>query len=807
MEVFSIQLPDLPIPSVKCELTFAPYYRYIKEQISDSKSSIYNTYLRSILDLLDASPELLSPIKDVQILENHKELLELLRITHNSQVEGDNSLHSLGMPDMHRTMNYFSSTPEFQAFFKERAHAIKLHGGYGDNERLYRDSYADILEKCYGIQIRDTKAPQTILQFVDNSSNIKRYYRAIRKNNFAEAYACEALPELRQQWVDYAIGAIDSIYDLEEQLPFDKFKVSGFFLLSIIEDTEQVALQELRDTVAKMHTFDTDDAIITIKDASLSLLGNSKLNIGFLPFVKVNDKYVYHDIYTNVSLVFERLKKHMTDEELAKTFDFVTNMSDQLPTIISSIRNDVFCLEPSCINDDRIRTILTEEKLKSLVFVPIRYQDKLLGVIELGSEFENQVDSKILKKVEQASLYYRELFYYKINMLEEKMKDFIMQRYTSIQPSVMWKFNEEAWNALKQMKMEQDKASIPTPKIRFEDLYPFYGAVDYRNSSVKQLQAIQSDYLLQLDYLKTLLQDDALDDPSVTDFIKLIEEWEERIDAELDVEEEYELRHFLDDNAMAFLDQLHDKQLIGDDVYKAYVRDAKSKTGTFHLSHNDYEESLQGLNAILKEELNRAQGNLNQVIPHYFEKFQTDGLEYSIYAGQSIEPSKEFPANAVDIIAGWQVDTMLNMAKAATKYRGMLSIPLETTQLILIHENKVDISYRIDEKHFDVEGSYSIRYEVVKKRIDKVRLFNSSERLTQPGTIAIVYAHISSCKPYIDKIYDLIEEEALMPDIEYLDLEQLKGVGKLKAIRVKINNDHAGWQERTKEAAQIGTQQ
>lgn len=792
MEVFSVQLPDLPIPTVKCELTFAPYYKYIQGQISDSKSSIYNTFLKSILSLLDANPELLQPIKDIQILEGHKELLELLRITHNSQVEGDNRLHSLGMPGgMHQTMNYFSASDEFKAFFTQKASAIKLFSnGAADTESFYRESYLEILERCYDVHIRDSQIPQTILQFVDESTSVKRYYRAIRRNNFADIVACNELPELRQEWIDYAIGVVDSINDLEQPLQFDQFKVKGFFLLSIVEDTEQVALQELRDTVAKMHTYDVNDAIPSIKNASLSLLGNDNLDIGFLPFVTVNDRYVYHDVYAKVSIVFGRLRKYMSEEELTKTFEFVTNMSDQLPSVMSSINNDVLCLDADCVEDERIRKILVDENLKTLVFVPIRYQDKLLGVIELGSALENQVDNKILKKIEQASLYYRELFYYKINALEEMVKDFIMQRYTSIQPSVLWKFNEEAWNAIKELKSDKQKVTKVTPTIRFENLYPFYGAIDYRNSSVKQLQAIQSDYLLQLDYLKTLLQDDImLADQSVNDFVALIEKWEERIDAELDVEEEYELRHFLEDNAMALLDQLLEKGLLDRNVYKAYVADALSKTGTFHLSHNDYESSLQGLNSLLKEELNRSQNSLIQVIPHYFEKFQTDGIEYSIYAGESIEPQKDFPANAVDIIAGWQIDTMLKMARAAGRYKDQLSISLETTQLILIHENMVDISYRIDEKHFDVEGSYSIRYEVVKKRIDKVKLFNSNERLTQPGTIAIAYAHISSCKPYIDRIYDLIEEGELMPDIEYLDLEQLKGVGKLKAIRVKINYD------------------
>jgi hypothetical protein len=44
---------------------------------------------------------------------------------------------------------------------------------------------------------------------------------------------------------------------------------------------------------------------------------------------------------------------------------------------------------------------------------------------------------------------------------------------------------------------------------------------------------------------------------------------------------------------------------------------------------------------------------------------------------------------------------------------------LQTTQLILIHSQPISISFRKDERKFDVEGSYNIRYEVIKKRLIK----------------------------------------------------------------------------------------
>ena len=79
-------------------------------------------------------------------------------------------------------------------------------------------------------------------------------------------------------------------------------------------------------------------------------------------------------------------------------------------------------------------------------------------------------------------------------------------------------------------------------------------------------------------------------------------------------------------------------------------------------------------------------------------------------------------------------------------------MPLETTNLILVQHAPLSIRFRFDEKRFDVDGAYNIRYEIMKKRIDKAVLRGTTERLTQPGKIAIVYSQGSEAAEYRDYI-------------------------------------------------------
>jgi hypothetical protein len=107
--------------------------------------------------------------------------------------------------------------------------------------------------------------------------------------------------------------------------------------------------------------------------------------------------------------------------------------------------------------------------------------------------------------------------------------------------------------------------------------------------------------------------------------------------------------------------------------------------------------------------------------------------------------------------------------------------------LILAHSIPLSISFRRKERKFDVDGAYNIRYEIVKKRIDKVHLRDSDERLTQPGKIGIVYSQHKELLEYQEYIEFLQHEKLLGENIEHLDLEDTQGISGLKAIRVDVN--------------------
>lgn len=130
---------------------------------------------------------------------------------------------------------------------------------------------------------------------------------------------------------------------------------------------------------------------------------------------------------------------------------------------------------------------------------------------------------------------------------------------------------------------------------------------------------------------------------------------------------------------------------------------------------------------------------------------------------------------------------MVEIHKRIEILKPKLKSKLEITQLILVHDQQISIRFRPDEKHFDVEGAYDIRYEIVKKRIDKAYIKNTNERLTQPGKIAIVYNQ-SKIEDEFRRYFQYLKAKGLVKGIiEELELEELPGANGLRALRFEIN--------------------
>ena len=134
----------------------------------------------------------------------------------------------------------------------------------------------------------------------------------------------------------------------------------------------------------------------------------------------------------------------------------------------------------------------------------------------------------------------------------------------------------------------------------------------------------------------------------------------------------------------------------------------------------------------------------------------------------------------------WQLQVMCEMENVHYALKPKLPVPLDATSLILVYNTSLSIRFRMDEKQFDVDGTYNARYEVIKKRIDKSFIKGTNQRLTQKGLLSIVYSQKKDELEYLRYIKFLRSKGCFNDKIEIVELEGLQGVSGLKAIRAEI---------------------
>ena len=217
-----------------------------------------------------------------------------------------------------------------------------------------------------------------------------------------------------------------------------------------------------------------------------------------------------------------------------------------------------------------------------------------------------------------------------------------------------------------------------------------------------------------------------------------------------------------------------------------YEANIDENTHSYYDHRKNYDTSVMTINKKLASLLDKRQEAAQVMCPHYFERYKTDGIEHNLYIGGAITREREFSPIYLNNLRLWQLQVMCEMENKHYRLKPELPVPLDVASLILVYNSSLSIRFRMDEKRFDVDGTYNARYEIIKKRIDKSFVKGTSERLTQTGKMVIVYSQKSDELEYLRYIKFLKSKGYFTGKVEIVELEGLQGVAGLKAIRAEI---------------------
>lgn len=758
-------------------LSFKPLVNALKKNLAVGNTGMKKLY-GQVVEQFESHPELLDTITDPNILKSHSELIqELLSAVFPPTTA--NYMYGVSLPFSYQTVY---ASPLFQKLLlKPGTTEINIPSNdVGDdiNHEKLHFAYGLLLKKYLGYSSPETS--RSVYPFQHGDHGLTRYMELRLDGRFIDVNPVAEMPEMPHSLLDSHTNSIMTLQQLMEKIPLNKFVFEGVTIIRVNDMTEQEVVQKIKNRLLDINAF-SDTAIYGELEGFIqSLLGIKDLNIGITPFYKINGHYVYSDLHSTNSILFRHLQSTGEKDEISDYCKMLFRDNNR-PMVFET-------LDQSSIGNIQCLQYYFLEGARSIILCPLKYHDGLIGILEITSKSPGQLKPTYISKIENVIPLFTLGLEKSLERLIVQVDTVIKKKFTSVQPSVEWRFTEAALNYIVN-KHNNENARLE--KICFTDVYPLYGAIDIRNSSTERSRSIQLDIIEQLELAQKLIKKAQAGMP-----FQLLQEIEFKIEKYiatasdvLQSEEEVSIHDFMQSQVASIFNHLHGTEASVRNDIEHYFASLDPQLGMIYHHRKEYEQSISRINDVLAHFVDKEQAAAQKVYPHYFERFITDGLEFNIHIGQSITPRKKFDEIYLRNLKMWQLTVLSKAARITHKLEDELAHPLRTTQLILCHSQPLSIRFRTEERKFDVDGAYNTRYEIVKKRIDKVHIKETNERLTQPGKIAIVYSQGKDAAEYTEYIEFLQNQKLLNPGIEKHDLEELQGVSGLKALRVDVNFD------------------
>lgn len=754
-------------------ISFHKIIQVYRSQLQGETSTISQEYIEKMLDYVSQFPALTEGIQEVDDLIKYKDPIKILMKDLFPEILSKNQIKAISVP-FHNII--FNSTVKFREILKNAGEDFSLSMRNLNEDLDYIFGCIMILNTYYDYDI-DFSRP--LYYDIPDEQGILRHFRIDLNSDFVEIEPTKGYKEITEEDVDQLIQNIEDIELWKEKFPEKSWIFKGFTIITLTDVTVDDAISDLKTTLLQRQTSDKEEI--------------EKFEEIFKSIYKIPDLRVGFTLYNEQESIFERMGKGATSFLLnsENSLDCRAAMGEDTFEAIM-INHRYFTISnvdkfSKATAKNALSKNLTDREVKSIIFAPIAKNDLMLGILEIASFRKNELNSINATKLEDILPYIVTAVERNKIEYENRIKAVIQSECTSIHPSVLWVFEKEARNYIKDLD-EDGLASFKD--ISFEDVYPLFGQIDIIASSEARNEAIQRDLLDQLVLIREIVDEaEKWENLDIYEQVKFrVQEFETELSENLNASSEQKVFNLLQREIRPVMDHIQKQSPNLNERIASYREKVNPETGIIYNHRKNYDEAVQQINRTMARFIDRKQMDAQKIYPHYFERYKTDGVEHNIYIGANLTNDRIKPFDEVYLynLRLWQLSTMCEMENRFYQIQENMPLKLEAASLVLVYNSTLSIRYRMDEKQFDVDGTYNARYEIIKKRIDKAVIKGTEDRVTQKGHIAIIYSNRSDEREYLRYIKYLQAKKYLGENVELLDLEDVQGVIGLKAIRVEI---------------------
>jgi len=760
---------DLPL---KLKISFEAIFEYL-EIVAEDKNNYQQNSAIQILEEYKKYPVLRDGFEDFSFLEKYNnEIDRLLDILFPDLLQS-NEIKAASIPFEFTT---FKLSKRFQNILEDAGDGYELKLKNFDESNIYILTCTFILAYHYKVNI-DFRRP-FFFDIPNTKTGITKHYRTLFNGDFFKVKPLKGTKLITDEDVKLLLDNFNNIDIWREKFPPNSYEFKGFGIVNLFDVTPDQSISNLKENLLRKD----EDAFQELEQSISKLFGSTTIKFGFSNYFLNKEGLIVRDNKNRNSFLVQNRDSINSDEFFCKGIMSKVFENNEL-LAISDIEK-----YGKKVNYNGLYEVLKKQGIGSIILVPLKLGEDEFGIMELVSKNKYELNSINAYKLKDVVPVFKIAIQRYMEEFKNKLESVIQENYTSLHPTVKWRFYEEADKYLSNIKFGNE-TSTTLESIVFENVVPLYGQSDIKGSSVARNKAIQADLIKQLKLASTIIEraDGLFKLPIYSDLLFRINECLHNIKKGLNSGDEIKLTNFLKKEIYPVFNHLKIIDNTLNEEVDAYMQQIDSHLGVIYDKRKKYEISVNILNEELANYIDSRQIEAQKMFPHYFERYKTDGIDYNMYIGQSLVQYQTYNEMYLHNLRLWQLQLMCEVENIARNLKNTLEHPLEITSLILVHSTPLAIKFRMDEKRFDVDGAYNIRYEIIKKRIDKALIKNTKERLTQPGKIAIVYGQNSDVDEYLKYIQYLQSKNLLLSSIENLELEDLQGISGLKALRVAVN--------------------
>lgn len=633
-----------------------------------------------------------------------------------------------------------------------------------------------VLNKCYNMGLDIGKLMHA--EIPDAKGNI-RTYRITYNADFIDVFSNSKSEQLTEEEINGLLRFPDDQERWRTSFPKGAYQFKGFGIISFTDITVDAAISDLK-TVLLNQPGSKLAKQENIKDIFNKMFNMDNVHAGFTRFDSYESSFEQMHFSDAQSYILGESHTKSSQNAICKdAYEQLVKL--RKPLIIPDLEDYHSRQTVQFMTNN-----LLSAGIKSAILYPVTKNKKLLGVLELGSEERFGLNSFNSIKIENIIDYIKSAVIRGEEEDENRIKAIIQTECTSIHPSVQWKFEREARRILKSRLNNKEETF---KDVIFEDVYPLYGQIDIVGSSDSRNNAIKEDLCYQLDEVCDIIASAKAYEPiPIYDQISFrVHDYKSNLEQDaIDANSERGIIKLLAEEINPVMDHVKTMSKDLEQRVNSYQQKLDPTSGVIYEKRNNYDNTVQTINHALSRYIDSKQKEAQNIYAHFFERFKTDGVEHNLYVGSSIREDTEFNVVYLYNLRLWQLQTMVEMEDKFYSIQENLPSQLDAASMILVFDNTLSIRYRIDEKRFDVDGTYNARYEVIKKRIDKAHIKGTRQRITQKGKISIIYTNKENEREYMRYINYLQYQKYLGNEVEHVELEDVQGVIGLKAIRVNI---------------------